>query len=323
MSATSVPCRYVNLGRSGLKVSNLSLGTLNFGWTTDEAESIRLIHQAIDAGINLLDGADYYNGGRSEEIIGKAINGRRDRVVICSKVFWPTGAGPNDRGTSRYHLLQSVETSLRRLDTDHIDLLLLHRPDPETPVEESLRTLDDLIRAGKVRYAGVSEFKAWQVAEALWTCDRLLMGPVTVTETHYNLLHREPEAELVPLAQKYGVGMLVYGALAFGMLTGKYRPGEPFPEGSRGALRQWAADSPRLQQALTRAARLAELAREWRLEPVPMALAWLLQQPGVTSVILGPRTEAHLADHLKALDLELPPDLLKAIDEISPPAGQG
>lgn len=312
---------YSRLGSAGLKVSNLCLGTLNFGWKTDETDSIRIIHQALDAGITFLDGADYYNEGRSEEIIGKAVKGRREQVVITSKIFWPTGPGPNDRGTSRYHLLQSVERSLRRLQTDYIDLLLLHRPDPETPLEESLRTLHDLVKAGKVRYIGVSEFPAWQITEALWISERLGLERVVVTETLYNLVHRQPEAEIVPMGARYGVGMLTYGALAFGLLTGKYRLGEPFPEGSRGEARNWPKEHPAFRRDWERANRLAALAREAGYEPTAFALGWLLGRPGVTSVILGPRTEGQLTMNLAALHTTFSPDLLQAIDAISPPAG--
>lgn len=316
-----MPLANRKLGRSGLKVPSLCLGTLNFGWKTEPAVSVRMIHRALDAGIHFLDSADYYNEGRSEEIVGQAVKDRRNRVILTSKVFWPTGEGPNDRGTSRYHLLQSVETSLRRLQTDYIDLLLLHRPDPETPVDESLRTLDSLVKAGKVRYVGVSEFPAWQIVEALWVSDRLLLEPVVVTETLYNLVHRRPEKEIVPMGQKHGVGLMCYGALAFGLLTGKYRLGEPFPEESRGASRNWPADHPVFRRDWERSNQLASLAREAGYEPTAFALAWLLGQPGVTSVLLGPRTEEHLDLNLKALEIDLSAELLKAIDQISPPGG--
>lgn len=305
-----MPVRFVSLGRSGLKLSNLCLGCYNFGWRTEGDEAVRLIHQALDSGMNFLDTADYYSGGESEAIVGRAVKGRREQVIIATKVGESVGTGPNDRGASRYRIMRQVEGSLRRLQTDYIDLYWVHRPDPGTPLEETLRAMDDLVRSGKVRYVGLSNFAAWQVMEALWVAERLGLDPVVGLQPWYCMIRREIESDLVPLAQRYGLGIVPYGALAFSLLTGKYKLGEPFPEDTRGSAKGWPQENPVFRRDWERAMQVVQQIRQHGLEPTQAAIAWVMAQPGITSTIIGPRTAAHLDDNLKAADLTLPPDLL-------------
>jgi len=310
---------YRRLGRSGLKVSRLCLGTLNLGGSTSRDDSLRLIHSALGAGINFIDTADYYNNGASEEIVGQAIQGRRDQVVVGTKVFFPVGEGPNDCGLSRYHIMNQVEVSLRRLQTDHIDLLQLHRPDPETPVDETLRAMDDLIRQGKVRYIGTSVFSAWRIVEALWTSDRFNLNRVVSEQSPYCALLRRLEKELQPVCDKYGVGLITFGALGHSLLTGKYRHGEPPPAGSRGAERGWNITGPAWEARLKAVEGFIELAEEKGVPPTQLAVAWVLQNPSITSVIIGPKTVEHVQDSLAALDMGLTKAELDRIDELVPP----
>ncbi|HYG56800.1 MAG TPA: aldo/keto reductase, partial [Symbiobacteriaceae bacterium] len=290
---------YVKLGWAGVKVSSVCLGCMNFGWRTGEQDAIRMVHQALDAGINFLDTANVYGKGLSETIVGKALKGRRDQVVLATKVHGKMGDGPNDRGNNRFHILQQVDESLRRLQADHIDLYQIHRPDADTPVDETLRTLDDLVKAGKVRYFGLSTFPAWQIVEALWTSDRLGLERIVSEQPPYHLLDRRVEAEVLPLARKFGVAILPWSPLAGGMLTGKYRAGAPMPEDSRGAHR-WKEDEAWYQKRLATVEKLVPLAEEMGVSLTQFALAWVMHQPGVTSPILGPRTTEQLADNLAA-----------------------
>ncbi|HCR18173.1 MAG TPA: NADP-dependent oxidoreductase, partial [Candidatus Latescibacteria bacterium] len=222
---------YVNLGKHGVKVSRLCLGTMMFGGATDETESIRIIHRAMDEGINFIDTANVYNAGESERVLGKALKGRRDQAVVVTKVINPMGEGPNNQGASRFHILTEVENSLRRLDTDHIDLYILHKPDYSTPLEESLRTLDDLVRQGKVRYIGMSNYYAWQICQALWLSDVKSLASVACIQPVYNLVHRDAEVELLPFCHEHGIGVMIYSPLARGVLAGKYLAGQPLPGG--------------------------------------------------------------------------------------------
>ena len=224
---------YWRLGSAGLKVSALGLGTNNFGERMDEKASVGIVHAALDAGINFIDTANRYGGGHSEEFIGKAVKGRRWQALIGTKFGRNAGKGPNDAGGSRQHIMKAIEASLRRLDTDYIDLYQMHVSDPETPIEETLRALDDLIRQGKVRYIGCSGFRAWELCEALWTARMLNLNSFVSVQPAYNLLEREIEEDLVPLCRRYNVGIIPYHPLAAGFLTGKYRQGEPIPPGTR------------------------------------------------------------------------------------------
>ena len=230
---------YRLLGRSGIRVSPLCLGTMNFGGPTPEDEAIRIIHAALDRGINFMDTANMYNDGESERVVGKALKqgNRRDQVILATKCFWPVGDGPNDRGLSRYHILRACEDSLRRLQTDHIDLYQMHRPDFDVPIDETLSALTDLVRQGKVCYIGCSTYPAWKVMEALMVSERKGYARYTTEQPPYNLLDRRIENELVPLALEYNLGLLPWSPLAMGILAGRYPLDGSLPEGSRAARR--------------------------------------------------------------------------------------
>jgi aryl-alcohol dehydrogenase-like predicted oxidoreductase len=293
---------------------------MNFGGPTPEAEAIRMIHKAIDAGINFLDTANMYLKGESERVIGKALkDGHREKVVLATKVHFPQSEDPNDRGNSRRHILQAVEDSLRRLQTDWIDLYQIHRPVFDHPQDETLRALDDLVRQGKVRYIGCSTFPAWMVMEALAISERYGLARYVTEQPPYNLLDRRIENELVPLAQRYNVGLLPWSPLAMGILAGRYDLADQPPEGSRVArIAAWAAE--RLtQRGIDTAQRIADLAHELDLTASQLALLWVKDQPAVTSPIIGPRTEAHLDDALAVLDMDLDHKTATKLDAIIPP----
>jgi aryl-alcohol dehydrogenase-like predicted oxidoreductase len=308
------------LGRTGVRVSPLCLGTLNFGGGTDEAESIRIVHAALDAGINLIDTANVYNGGRSEEITGRALRGRRDRVVLATKVHGRTGDGPNDAGGSRMHILQACEDSLRRLGTDWIDLYQVHRPSPEVAVDETLGALTDLVRAGKVRYIGCSTHPAWMVMEALATSVRLGLARYVSEQPPYNLLDRRIENELVPLAQRHSLALLPWAPLAQGILAGRYPASAPLPSDSRAARLAGSIYAERVTPAgIAAGARFAELAAEHGRTPGQLALLWCKDQPAVTSPVIGPRTIEQLDELLPVLEMSLTPDERASCDGINPP----
>ena len=298
---------YRTLGRTGVLVSSLCLGAMNFGGPTDEAESIAIINRALDGGINFIDTANVYNAGESERIVGKALkeNGRRDQVVLATKVYGKMGDGPNDQGVSRYHILKACEDSLRRLQTDHIDLYQLHRPPMTVPQDETLRAFDDLVRAGKVRYIGCSTFPAWKVMEALAISQQQNLARYISEQPPYNLLDRRIENELVPLAQQYGMALLPWSPLAGGILAGRYANKEQFPPGSRAERANEIFRNRITQRGLDVAIALGEMARERGLTSSQLGLLWVMDQPGVTSPIIGPRTMAHLEDALPLLDMKL------------------
>ena len=309
------------LGRTGVLVSPLTLGTMNFGRWQEEGESIRIIHTALDAGITALDTADVYAQGVSEEIVGKAIKGRRDDVFLATKFHGQIGDNPQHAGNSRRWVVRAVEDSLRRLGTDHIDLYQAHRPDPHTDLLETLRTLDDLIRQGKISYYGTSVFPAHQLVEAQWLADKHgLIAPHT-EQLPYSLLVRSAEREVFPVARKYGVGVLSYGPLAAGWLSGKYRIDGEQPESARADLIPGRFDigSARNRRKLAAADALARLAEDNGLTLVDLALAFALNHPAVSSVIIGPRTPGHLESYLKAATVKLGADILDRIDEIVDP----
>jgi aryl-alcohol dehydrogenase-like predicted oxidoreductase len=311
---------YVNLGRAGVKVSRLCLGTMMFGGPTDEAESIRIIHRALDAGINFVDTANMYVLGESERVTGKAIRDRRDSVVLATKVKNPMGDGPNDQGLSRVHIMRECERSLQRLGTDYIDLYYLHAPDGSTPLEESLRAVDDLVRQGKVRYIACSNHYAYQVALFLGIAERRGLERMTCVQPLYNIVNRDIEVELLPLCGEQGLGVVVYSPLARGVLTGKYRTGQPYPEGSRGARGDRRMQQTELREAsfaVTEALRPRAEAHGCTLSQ--FALAWTLANPLVTSAIIGPRTMEQLEDNLPALEVRLTPADEAAVDEQVPP----
>lgn len=317
---------YRNLGRAGVKVSPLCLGCMNFGWTADEAESVRVIHAALDAGINFLDTANVYGShGSSEEITGKALQGRRDQVVLATKFWAPMGQGPNDRGGSRYHLLLQCEESLKRLQTDRIDLYQMHRPDKSTPIDETLSALTDLVRQGKVLYLGTSCFPSWRLCESLWVSEKRNLERFVSEQPSYSMLDRYIERDVLPFCSRYGIGVLPWSPLSGGWLSGKYRKGQPPPEGSRGAKKHWMVnlESPQGQQKLEQVEQLLTVAQDYGATLSQFALAWLMQRPGVTAPIMGPRTLEQLEDNLKALDVKLDDEALKRVDAIVAPGTPG
>jgi aryl-alcohol dehydrogenase-like predicted oxidoreductase len=311
---------YRLLGRTGVRVSPLCLGTMNFGGPTPEKESIRIIHRALDAGINFIDTANMYVEGESERVIGKALEGgRRYKTILATKVHFPQSDDPNDRGNSRRHILRAVEDSLRRLQTDWIDLYQIHRPVFDVPQDETLRTLDDLVRQGKVRYIGCSTFPAWMVMEALAISERHGLARYITEQPPYNLLDRRIENELVPLALRYDLGLLPWSPLAMGMLAGRYASANQHPKDSRAArIGTWAAD--RVSESGIEAARqVAKVAQTKELTPAQLSLLWVKDQPAVTAPIIGPRTMDHLDDALIVLEMSLDSELSTALDEIVPP----
>jgi aryl-alcohol dehydrogenase-like predicted oxidoreductase len=318
---------YRQLGGSGLRISPLTLGTMTFGGRgkfqavgeTDVEGARRQIDMALDAGVNLIDTANVYSDGAAEEIVGQALKGRRDQVLLATKARFPMGPGPNDAGLSRHHLIEACEASLRRLDTDHIDLYQVHQWDGQTPLEETLEALDHLVRSGKVRYVGCSNFAGWQVLKALGIADRLRLPRFVSHQVYLSLQERSAEYEIVPSALDQGLGLLIWSPLAGGLLSGKYRRGEDPPSGSRHAS-EWdeppVYDEDKLYDTVDV---LVEIADGHGVSPARVALAWLLGRPGVTSVIIGARTDEQLADNLAATELELSDDEIAQLEEVSRP----
>ena len=311
--------QYRPLGRTGLKVSPLCLGTVNFSQRTTEEDSFKIIHRALDEGINFVDTANIYGkGGRAETVVGKALKGRRDGVVLATKVRGQIGDGPNDSGLSRRHILSAVEDSLHRLQTDHIDLYQLHSPDPDTPMEETLSALTDLVRSGKVRYIGTSNYAAWQIAHAHGLSALNGWERFVSEQPEYSLIERQIETELLPFAQNHGVSILPYSPMAGGLLSGRYRTDDPKPAGSRRDVEYWMPSPDRIDARLGLVEKLTGLAADAGTSLSQLALAWVCGRPGVTSPIVGPRTMEHLEDNLAALSVEIPEDVLRTIDEWIP-----
>ena len=315
---------YRKLGRTGLKVSPLCLGAMMFGrrGNADHAACLRIIHRALDAGINFVDTANVYSNGESEQIVGEALRGRRDRVVLATKVHGEMGPGPNDRGNSRAHILREVENSLRRLQTDYIDLYQIHRPDPETPIEETLSALDDLVRAGKVRYIGSSTFAAWELVESYWVSDRHNLARFACEQPPYSIFVRGIEKDVLPVCQKYGTGVIPWSPLNRGWLAGKYRKGQaldPESRASRGDAFIDQPDSPAGQRKLDLVEELIPMAQEIGANLAQYALAWTLTNPVVTAPIIGPRLMEQLEDNLGALEVTIPAEHLRRIDQLVPP----
>ncbi len=311
---------YRRLGKTGLRVSPICLGTMMFGGPTEESESIRIMHKALDSGVNFIDTANMYTAGNSEIAVGKAIAGRRDDVVVATKGRQKIGEGPNDWGAGRGHLIRELDRSLKRLNTDYVDLYYVHAPDEETPIEESLRALDDMVRCGKVRYIACSNFRAWRLCEALWTSDKLNLSSFICVQPLYNIVNRDIEVELLPLCKEHGIGVVSYSPLARGILSGKYKPGEAYPEGSRAAR-----NDKRMQQAELRDASL-EISQKITthcakkgVAPTQFALAWILANPTLTSVILGPRTMEQYDDNAGCLNVEITLEDEAFIDSLVPP----
>jgi aryl-alcohol dehydrogenase-like predicted oxidoreductase len=319
---------YRVLGRTGVKVSSYSLGTANFGpWgNDDEQECARIIHEAVDAGVNLIDTADVYGGGVSEEIVGRALKGRRDEVILATKFHNPMGSGVNDRGNSRLWVTRAVEASLRRLQTDHIDLYQAHRPDDSADIEETLATTTDLVRQGKVRYIGSSTFPAFLLVESLWASERRGLERFASEQPPYSIFVRHAELDVLPVALRHDLGILAWSPLAGGWLTGKYRRGHEMPAGSRGRRGLMPFMVPRFDLSLSGNQRKLELVDE--LEGVAdkagvtlpqLALGFALEHPAVTSVIVGPRTVDQWRELAAGMEARLDADALDAIDEIVAP----
>ncbi len=308
------------LGRTGVTVSRICLGTMLFGGATSEADSLAIIDRALDSGINFLDTANIYCNGESEVITGKAIRGRRDAVVLATKLRQPMGEGPNDQGLSRRHILRECEESLRRLGTDHVDVLYMHAPDYTVPIEESLDALESLIRAGKVRYVAASNFYAYQVARCLGLAALRGYSRLACVQPLYNLVNREVEVELLPLCREEGLGVVTYSPLARGVLTGKYRPGQPAPEGSRAARGDRRLHQTELREESYAAAEaLRPRAEAHGCSLSQFALAWVLANQTISSAIVGPRTLEQLTESLPALRVRLTPEDEAAVDALVPP----
>lgn len=314
---------YVRLGRTGVRVSPLCLGTMMFGaWgNPDHNESIKTIHAAIDAGINFLDTADIYSAGESEQIVGKALKGIRDEVVLATKFHNPMGPGPNDQGNSRLHIIRAVEESLRRLDTDYIDLYQAHRNDPEMDVEQTLSALTDLIRQGKIRYAGSSTFPAADIVQSHWVAEQRCLERFVCEQPPYSILVRSIERDVLPIARHLGMGVIVWSPLAGGWLSGRYRRGQPVPETGRAKRTPGRFDQslPGNQAKYDVIDKLIPICEGLGVSMVELAVAWTLQHPAVSSSIIGPRNIEQLNGQLKAADLSLSSEVLDAIDQIVPP----
>lgn len=315
--------RYARVGRSGLTVSQLCLGSMYFGGTTPEDEAMDLMAAALDNGIMFWDTSNMYNAGRAEEVVGRGLKAlkARDQVVLETKVYYKMGDGPNDIGLGRRHIVQELDRQLARLQTDWIDVYYLHRADFDTPMEETLATLDGLVRAGKIRYWGVSTFPAWLTTEAWWRCERRGWAPPLCEQSPYNLLDRRIENERIPMLREYGLGLMTWSSIAGGLLTGKYRI----------ASLDEAADGTRLADmreryrqrvgtvGFAKASALADLADAAGIDPLHLAIAWQFHQDAVTAAVIGPRDRAQLEPYLKAVDTVLDEGVLAKIDEIVPP----
>jgi aryl-alcohol dehydrogenase-like predicted oxidoreductase len=318
---------YRQLGRSGLRVSALCMGTMTFGGrgvfsavgTVDLNAARRHIDLCLDAGVNLIDTADIYSGGLSEKIVGEALAGRRNRVLLATKARFPMGDGPNDAGASRHHLISACEASLRRLNTDHVDLYQVHEWDGQTPVEEIVAALDSLVHAGKVRYLGISNFSGWHITKVLDACERQGAAPIVSQQIHYTLQAREAEYELLPITIDHGLGVMVWSPLAGGLLSGKYRRGQQHPAGGR-YLSDWGEPPIREpEKAFDIIEVLVAIAEARGVSAAQVALAWTLGRPGITTLIVGARTEAQFTDNLKAAELKLTAEERARLDEVSQP----
>lgn len=318
--------RYNAFGTTGLQVSRIGLGTATFGVAPLAADGERLIGRALDLGVNLVDTANSYGNQTrfdragappavarelAETIVGRALGSRRREVILCSKVMEPVGDGPNDRGLSRRHILEQVENSLARLRTDHLDVYYAHHPDPAAAPEEMLRAFDDLRRQGKIRYAGLSTYPAWQTVEAAWLCDRLGLAPPACVQIAYNLAHRLAEREILPACRRLGLGVTVFSPLAGGLLAGPAVRQRPVAGG-----RRWGAPGFSASQIAV-AERLEELAAEAGSSPAALALAWLAAQPGIGSALVGPETIDELADNAAGATLAVDPDILARLGQIA------
>jgi aryl-alcohol dehydrogenase-like predicted oxidoreductase len=308
---------YRRVGRTGLKVSEICLGTMTFGHGTDMEEAKRIVDLSLDAGVNFFDTANGYSNGQSETMVGEILKGRRHDAVIATKVFNPMGTGPNDSGMSRVHIMNAVEASLRRLQTDYIDIYYIHHVDTQTPLEEMLRAFDDLVHYGKVRYIACSNYEAWRMMEAIWISESKGLARFECYQPQYSLVVRDIEEEIIPVCQLKGVGVVVWSPLAGGFLTGKYKPGQNKVEGSR-SEEGWAFPeryfAPNADEILTT---LLDVAKEIGRTPAQVATRWTLEQPAITSAIIGARTLAQAEDNLRASGWSIPADALEKLNKVS------
>jgi len=311
---------YARLGRSGLQISKLVLGTMNFGNPTDERTAGRVMHAALDAGINCIDCADVYAGGKSEAIVGRALKaaGRRKDVILTSKVFWPTGGSPNEKGLSQTHIFKSCDESLKRLKIDTIDIYYMHRIDFNVPLEESLHAMDLLVKQGKIRHVGCSTFPPWKTVEALWIADRRGYPPIVCEQPPYNLLDRRAETEILPMCAAFDLGVMTWSPLAQGILAGRYTNAEDLPRKSRGALKSIFAERI-TQDGIEVAQHLASRAESIGCSLAQFATAWLLSRTDITGLIIGPRTLNHLTELLNACQVKLNASDMEYCDTLVPP----
>jgi aryl-alcohol dehydrogenase-like predicted oxidoreductase len=306
---------YRQLGSSGLRVSAIGLGTNNFGRRMDADQSARVLHQALDMGINLVDTANMYGDGQSEEYIGRALKGRRSETIVATKVSNSVGDGPNQRGASRQHIINQVEISLKRLQTDYIDLYQIHFPDPSTPIEETLRALDNLVRDGKVQYIGCSNFSAWQVCEAIWTSQMIGCAPFVSIQPEYSLLKRDIEQELLPFCLAYQIGILPYFPLASGLLTGKYSHGEAAPDGTRFRCSPELGNQFMTERNFLHTELLKSFAEEHGHTLTELAFAWLLANPAVSSVIAGATSPEQIVENAQCIQWKLTPNDIEEVNK--------
>lgn len=308
---------YRRLGRTGLKVSEICLGTMTFGHGTNEAEATRIVDLAFDAGINFFDTANSYADSESEMILGKALQGRRRNAVVATKFFNPMGPDVNDSGMSRFHMMQAVEDSLRRLQVDYIDIYYIHHVDTQTPLDETLRALDDLVRQGKVRYTACSNYEAWRLLEAVWLSDHKGWERFAAYQPQYSLVVRDIEQEIIPVCELKGIGVVVWSPLGGGFLTGKYTPGQRTVPGTRSEEgwaypdRYFAANADEILDVLL------EIAKELGRSPAQVATRWVLEQPAITSAIVGARTLVQARDNFGAAGWTLPADALGRLNDVS------
>jgi len=306
---------YKNLGKSGLKVSRIGLGTNNFGGQVSEEDSIKIVRKTIDLGINLIDTADMYTKGRSEEVIGKAVQGYRDDVIIATKVGMNVGEGPNQSGLSRKHILWQLKHSLESLQTDYVDIYYLHRFDPETPLEETLRTLNDLVREGSVRYIACSNFAAWQIAKAHEICEDFGLEKFVAVQPPYNLLQREIETELLPYCQHEGLGVLTYTPLMGGLLSGKYTKDTPPPTGSRAEYNQAYWERINKERNFTILQQIESIAGDVGISLRQLAIAWILKNPVITAPVLGVSKPEQVEENCGITDIHISDEVYKKLNE--------
>lgn len=312
--------KYRKLGRTGLKVSEISLGSwLTYGNSIEKEAAIKTIDKAYELGINSFDTANVYAIGEAEKIVGEALRRYpRESYVLATKVFWPMGDGPNDRGLSRKHVFEQLHASLKRLQLDYVDIYYCHRFDPETPVDETLRTIDDLVRQGKVLYVGVSEWTAQQIQEALGAADKYLLDRIVVNQPQYNMLNRYIEKEIIPVCEQNGISQIVFSPLAQGVLTGKYKRGEKIPEGSRASDPKANNSIKKLltDENLMKVEQLEKVANELGIKLSQLALAWVLRQPNVASALIGSTKPEQVEENVKAIEVELTEEVLEKIEQI-------